>query len=537
MPMRAVVGRRSAFAVAATLWFVIAAPVAAEQEEPTFPEMALAGSVIDPSSLTYNPTGEFDFPTLLDAATHLDEPLARYYLYTAPHNNPGGISLFFADDLEGPWQEYEHNPIIEHVWEPHYSVSHVSSPHVVWLEDENSLFLYFHGENSTTRYATSTDGIEFTYGGVALHAGDLEGQVHAVSYARVTEHTIPGRDNRYLMTFMDAVPGDGLGGYERRIRLAVSDDARSWSVDPDPLVSPHPSEGTSISGATYFPWNGGHYIAYHGSSGNIFLTDVGSGFDREDHVGILYQPGEGPPENGRAAAPYFVLDGDQLHMFYEVGTRGATTIARAVADLTVPGATLAPLPEPDPDPEPEPARVFTDIARSSAHYDDVHILAANGLTDGCGRWSAHTYCPDRAVTRAEMATFLKRADGLPGASSTRFVDVPSDWSHVPGIAAIDLAGYTNGCGRAEDNTYCPHREVTRAETATFLMRVLALPQPDTIRYRDVPESSSHAPGIEAIARAGLTNGCGPPDQQTYCPERPVTRAEMASFLVRAYGLS
>ncbi|MDH4117368.1 MAG: S-layer homology domain-containing protein, partial [Acidimicrobiia bacterium] len=39
--------------------------------------------------------------------------------------------------------------------------------------------------------------------------------------------------------------------------------------------------------------------------------------------------------------------------------------------------------------------------------------------------------------------------------------------------------------------------------------------------------------IQALAAAGVTLGCNPPDNDRYCPDSPVTRAEMATFLARA----
>lgn len=80
---------------------------------------------------------------------------------TPPHEAPGGICLAYGDALEGPFTEYPHNPIVTNVWAPHYDVSHVSSPHVLWNADERELWLYFHGENTTTRLARSTDGNDF----------------------------------------------------------------------------------------------------------------------------------------------------------------------------------------------------------------------------------------------------------------------------------------------------------------------------------------------------------------------------------------
>ena len=173
--------------------------------------------------------------------------------------------------------------------------------------------------------------------------------------------------------------------------------------------------------------------------------------------------------------------------------------------------------------------VFSDVSRSSSHARDIDRLAATAITVGCG---VDTYCPGRQVTRAEMATFLARSNALLPRDPRTFDDTGGRSAiHAANIEAIAKAGLTNGCG---SGAYCPRRSVTRAEMASFLARSagLTIRQSDT-RYADVDPNSSHAGAIEAIARAGITNGCG---GDRYCPERPVTRQEMASFLVRTFGL-
>lgn len=526
---------RSLAALATVSLLGVLVPATAQAEGAQFPEFTYQGPVFDRSELSYNPTNEWDFPHVWHAGDHLDDPLGDYYLYTAPHGSPGGIALFYADSPAGPWTEYASNPVIARDWEGQFSVSHVSSPHAIWLEDEAQLLLYFHGENSQTRFASSPDGIDFSYEGIAVDAAMSGPDVSEASYARVYEHQIDGRGNRYFMVFMDAVPGDGIHNRSRRIRLAVSQDARNWTVDQQPLISPFPEVGSSISGPQYLTWrDDGHYVAYHGSNGDIYVTEVGPRFDQSNHLGILYRSTEGAPDNGRAASPTFIVEGSTLHLFYESGGRNKSTIAHAVASLSASGVPLAfdpPPPEPEPEPEPEPdGPLFSDVSTRSSHYPAIQVLGQTGMTKGCNA-AGTLYCPTEAVSRAEMATFLMRGGGLrTDLTSTRFTDVSSSSSHVPGIAAIDRAKLTNGCGGTR---YCPSRGVTRAEMATFLMRATGLEPASGMRYADVSPTSSHAPAIEAIAEAGLTNGCG---GNNYCPDRQVTRAEMATFLVRAFEL-
>ena len=48
--------------------------------------------------------------------------------------------------------------------------------------------------------------------------------------------------------------------------------------------------------------------------------------------------------------------------------------------------------------------------------------------------------------------------------------------------------------------------------------------------------NTHEASIEALFAAGITQGCNPPTNTDYCPGKFVTRAQMATFLVRALGL-
>ena len=95
------------------------------------------------------------------------------------------------------------------------------------------------------------------------------------------------------------------------------------------------------------------------------------------------------------------------------------------------------------------------------------------------------------------------------------------------------AGITTGCG-IDPLRFCPDRAVTRAQTASFLARALDLVEVEQLPsgFVDVDSSSVHASSIDALFAAGITTGCGI-DPLRFCPDRAVTRAQMASFLIRA----
>ncbi|GAA4249599.1 hypothetical protein GCM10022255_034340 [Dactylosporangium darangshiense] len=210
------------------------------------------------------------------------------------------------------------------MWSPHYSVSHVSSPHVLWSASNQKFYLYFHGENGTTRMAWSTDGVHFTYFGVVLSTAMVPGTTET-SYARVFEHAIPALGSKYVMLFMGVTSGT------RKIFWGWSSDAKSWQFDPTPLVTPTPDAQTDISGPHLLTRNGTSYVVYHGNGGDMYLTEVGNNFDREVHLGVFHTALSGAPDSGRSAAPSFGTDGGVEYMFYEAGPRLSATIAVARA--------------------------------------------------------------------------------------------------------------------------------------------------------------------------------------------------------------
>ena len=181
-----------------------------------------------------------------------------------------------------------------------------------------------------------------------------------------------------------------------------------------------------------------------------------------------------------------------------------------------------------------PAATTTDYFTDddgSAFEGSINLLAAEGIAQGCNA-TGTLFCPNRDITRAEMAVFLQRALDLPIPADThQFED--TEGAAQGAIAAVAAAGITVGCNDA-GTLFCPNRSVTRAEMAVFLQRGFDLPIPaDTYRFQDTEGFAQDA--IAAIAEAGITVGCN--DAGTlFCPDQPVSRGQMAAFLSRALDL-
>ncbi|WP_324650140.1 DUF1349 domain-containing protein [Georgenia sp. H159] len=310
-----------------------------QQDLPVF---EYQGIVTDKEAMAYNPTDEYIFPGVFHAGAHLEDPLGEWYLYLAPHDAPGGIVLMYADSLAGPWTEHPGSPLIANEWAPHYSVSHVSTPEPFWHPTEERLYLYFHGENTTTRYATSSDGVSFDYGGVAVTAADGGEGISETSYARVFEHPDPDSAYDYAMFYMDNTPQN-----IRRIRVAESHDGREWDVRPDPLVVPGAAEGQNVSSANLWEWEGQLYVIYHASSGKIHARTVNDSLTETGPTWTLHESTGVGEDTGRVAAPDIVSGETGTYLFYESGDRLGATIMYAQLD---PDAVRDPGPQPDPDP-------------------------------------------------------------------------------------------------------------------------------------------------------------------------------------------
>ena len=180
----------------------------------------------------------------------------------------------------------------------------------------------------------------------------------------------------------------------------------------------------------------------------------------------------------------------------------------------------------------DPGGTFTDD-NGSIHEPAIEAIAAEGITKGCNPPTNDRYCPKSTVTREQMASFLVRALDLPQGTAS-FTDT-ADSIHATDIAALATAGITRGCNPPTNDRYCPTSTVTREQMASFLTRALDLP-PATSTFTDI-DGSVHAADIGALAAAGITKGCNPPDNTRYCPKNPVTREQMASFLTRALDLT
>ena len=168
----------------------------------------------------------------------------------------------------------------------------------------------------------------------------------------------------------------------------------------------------------------------------------------------------------------------------------------------------------------EPDGTWTADFSSPAEADRGEGLPTLGLLDRFGGEAFQS-------NHTGDITYIRWA----GAPPVSFIDVDEGSVHAENISRLVAAGITEGFA---DGEFRPADSVTRQQMASFLTRALDLGAPDEpLQFDDVSEDNTHYDAIQSLAAAEITLGCGPGE---FCPADPVTREQMASFLVRSLDL-
>jgi hypothetical protein len=110
--------------------------------------------------------------------------------------------------------------------------------------------------------------------------------------------------------------------------------------------------------------------------------------------------------------------------------------------------------------------------------------------------------------------------------------VPATHWAAGAVARLTAAGVIEGCG---DDRFCPDAALTRAELAALLARATRAPlRAATQPYADVPQSHWAARAIEAMRASGALGVCAP---DRFCPDAATSRGQAALAVARAFGLS
>lgn len=195
------------------------------------------------------------------------------------------------------------------------------------------------------------------------------------------------------------------------------------------------------------------------------------------------------------------------------------------------------LPDGGVTPAPTPTSYYMDVPSTYPHYQGIESMREIGAMSGCSV-NPNKFCPDGLINRAQAAyILLKVSKGPtytpPSPPVQKFTDVPSTHLFYPWVDAFSSLGITSGCGGQK---YCPDQALNRGQLAVFILRSKNgsnyVPPAARGIFSDVPKSHPYAGWIEELKNLNITSGCA---ADKFCPDKVVTRAEMATLMLRAFG--
>ena len=169
---------------------------------------------------------------------------------------------------------------------------------------------------------------------------------------------------------------------------------------------------------------------------------------------------------------------------------------------------------------------FYDVPNNAYFYEAVKWAVKNGITTGVGN---DLFAPEQPCTRAQIVTFLWRAAGSPEPkTASSFTDVPVSAYYAKAVAWAVENGITNGM---TETTFAPNATCTRGQSVTFLHRALKGTASGSANFTDVKSDAFYADAINWAVANNVTNGTS---NTTFSPNADCTRAEIVTFLYRAY---
>ena len=169
---------------------------------------------------------------------------------------------------------------------------------------------------------------------------------------------------------------------------------------------------------------------------------------------------------------------------------------------------------------------FYDVPNGAYFYEAVKWAVDKGITNGL---SDTMFGPYESCTRAQIVTFLWRAAGSPEPkTASSFTDVPANAYYAKAVAWAVENGITNGMTAT---MFAPDATCTRGQSVTFLYRALKGTASGSTNFTDVQSDAFYADAINWAVANNVTNGTS---NTTFSPNADCTRAEIVTFLYRAY---
>ncbi|CAM3765440.1 endo-1,4-beta-xylanase [Cohnella lubricantis] len=169
---------------------------------------------------------------------------------------------------------------------------------------------------------------------------------------------------------------------------------------------------------------------------------------------------------------------------------------------------------------------FSDVPATHWAAKAVQLASQIGLIEGKTDGSFHG---SDNVTRAEFATMIVRALGLDTTGADGSFSDTAGHSADAYISALHRAGIVNGTG---DGSFKPDQEITRAEMAAILARVLNTSAANGTKYSDL-DGNWAADYINQLSQAGIVNGVG---GDKFAPNATATRDQSVAIIIRMLNI-
>ena len=174
-----------------------------------------------------------------------------------------------------------------------------------------------------------------------------------------------------------------------------------------------------------------------------------------------------------------------------------------------------------------PGTSFTDVPAGAYYEEAVGWAVEKGITKGT---SDSTFTPDGVCTRAQAVTFLWRAAGSPAAKagSQPFADVKAGSYYDDAVRWAVENGVTVGTSAT---TFSPNATCSRAQIVTFLWRAQKSPAAGSANpFDDVANNAYYADAVQWAVQKDITKGTG---ATAFSPDANCIRAQIVTFLYRS----
>lgn len=169
---------------------------------------------------------------------------------------------------------------------------------------------------------------------------------------------------------------------------------------------------------------------------------------------------------------------------------------------------------------------FSDVREDHYFAEAVLWAAEQKITGGT---SATTFSPDQTCTRAQILTFLWRANGSPepAASASPFTDIkPADYYYKAALWAAEN-------GLVSGSAFGGSTPCTRAATVNYFWKAAGSPAASAnVSFADVPAGADYAQAVAWAVEQKITGGTS---RTTFSPDEICTRGQIVTLLHRALG--